>query len=57
MGLFGDLIGGALEVVTAPLDITSDVLNGNTRNTERKIRALKERTRDIVEDIEDLDLL
>lgn len=60
MSLFGSLIGAALDVVTLPVDVVSDVVtagNGEESAISRKARRLNRDVDQIMEDIENLELI
>lgn len=61
MGLFGKLIGTALDVVTSPIAIAKDVIpgcggyvDGNRSKTGEKLEEIGDDLREVREDIEDL---
>lgn len=58
MGFFGDLINTAIDIVTIPLDVVEDVLNGDVtlENTREKIEDIAQGGADIVKDVVNLDL-
>ena len=61
MGLFGKLLGTALDVVTTPIAVVKDVIpgaggfvDGNDSHTEEKLEQLENDYEKIREDVEDL---
>ena len=61
MGLFGKIIGTALDVVTTPIAIVKDVIpgaggyiDGNRSHTADKIEQVSDDLKEVREDIEDL---
>jgi len=61
MGLFGKLLGTAIDVVTTPIAIAKDVIpgaggyiDGNRSKTGKKIEEIGDDLKEMREDIEDL---
>lgn len=61
MGLFGKIIGTALDVVTTPIAMAKDVIpgaggyiDGNRSATGRKLEEIVEDTKEVREELEDL---
>jgi len=61
MGLFGKILGTALDVVTAPIAVVKDAIpgaggyvDGNRSHTGRKIEEVSDDLKEVREDIEDL---
>ena len=61
MGLFGKIIGTALDVVTTPIAMAKDVIpgaggyiDGNRSKTGEKIEEVADDLKEVREDIEDL---
>ena len=61
MGLFGKILGTALDVVTTPIAIVKDVIpgaggyvDGNRSKTGKKIEEIGDDLKEVREDIEDL---
>jgi hypothetical protein len=61
MGLFGKILGTALDVVTAPIAVVQDVIpgaggyiDGNRSKTGKKIEEVADDLKKVRKDIEDL---
>ena len=61
MGLFGKLLGAAIDVVTSPIAVVKDVIpgaggyvDGNRSHTAKKLEDIGEDLHKVREDIEDL---
>lgn len=57
MGLFGNLIKGALNVAISPIVIVSDAVSGDFENTSKIVENVIDATEEGVEDLTNGDLL
>ena len=57
MGLFGNLIKGALNVAISPLVVATDILKGDFENTSKIVDNVIDSIEDGVEDLTNGDLI
>jgi len=57
MGLFGNLIKGALNVAVSPLVVATDILKGDFENTSKVVDNVVDSVEDGIEDLTNGDLL